>query len=184
MILQVVVFIGAALVLFGLRSNDLTAGSVGAGARAERRSAAGGPLLGAEQDAAAREPPDGLHLDRRPAAPFRSSRWPILYFPSRSPLMARFPALHIVPVIVAAPMIAGGLATSLYLVGVDAARDAALWDAAHPGVFYASFAAASASTFSSSSRASIATGSITTRNERRRIRMAVYTGAPGVWPMR
>jgi tRNA A-37 threonylcarbamoyl transferase component Bud32 len=177
-ILQVVVFIGAAIVLFALRSHDLTA-ALSVLALALSGVAAGGPLYGTEHGI-----PLGSVLTvftwlAGPCA-FPIIALAVLYFPSRSPRLARFPALHVVPFVAAAPMIAGGVMTSLYLIGVDGARDGALWDATHPGVFYASFAAALGINV-----LVIIEGIHRYRfnhdaNERRRIRVALYTGVPGV----
>ena len=77
-------------------------------------------------------------------------------------------------------MIGPALLTALYLAGVDALRGAAIWDATHPGVYYASFAAALAINL-----LAVVEGVYRYRfnhdaNERRRIRMAVYTAVPGV----
>jgi eukaryotic-like serine/threonine-protein kinase len=177
-ILQVVVFIGAAIVLFTLRSNDLTA-ALSVLALALSGVAAGGPLYGVEDRI-----PLGrvLTLFTWLAGPFAFPviALAILYFPIPSPRLARFRALHLVPFIAASPMIAGGAATALYLTGVDAARDGAIWDAAHPGMFYASFAAALGINV-----LAVIEGVHRYRfnheaNERRRIRMALYAGVPGV----
>jgi len=84
------------------------------------------------------------------------------------------------PVLAALPMLVPAAATSLYLTGIDAFAGIARWDAAHPEVFYGSFAAALALNV-----AAVVEGVHRYRvnhdaNERRRIRMAVYTGVPGV----
>ena len=105
----------------------------------------------------------------------------ILYFPSPSPLLKRYRWLHAVPFVAAAPMLVLATATSLYLVGVDSMRDLALWDAAHPAAYYGSFALALAINV-----AAIVEGVYRYKfnhdaNERRRIRMAVYTAVPGVF---
>src|SRR5215210_4315610 len=179
MVIQVIVFTGAAILLFLLRSNDLTAG-LSVLALALSGVAGGGPLLGAE-DAI---PVVGrvLTLFAWTAAPlaFPIIALAILYFPSKSPLLDRHPALHAVPVAVAAPLLVPALGTGLFLSGVDAAAGVAQWDAAHAGVFYMSFAVALALNV-----AVIAEGVYRYRfnpdaNERRRIRMAVYTAVPGV----
>jgi eukaryotic-like serine/threonine-protein kinase len=177
-ILQVVVFVGAAIVLFALRSNDLTA-ALSVLALALSGVAAGGPLFGVEGRVPLGKALTIFTFLAGPCA-FPVIALAVLHFPSRSPRLSRSPALHVVPVLVAAPMILGGLMTSLYLVHVEAARDAALWDATHPGVFYASFAAALTLNV-----LVIVEGIHRYRfnhdaNERRRIRVALYTGAPGV----
>jgi tRNA A-37 threonylcarbamoyl transferase component Bud32 len=177
-ILQVVAFIGAAIVLFALRSHDLTA-ALSVLALALSGVAAGGPLFGLEASI-----PLGRVLTffawlAGPCA-FPVIALAILYFPTPSPWLARFPLLHVVPFVAATPMIGAGVMTAAYLAGVDGAREAALWDANHPGVFYGSFAAALGINV-----VAVIEGVHRYRfnhdaNERRRIRMAVYTGVPGV----
>jgi eukaryotic-like serine/threonine-protein kinase len=177
-ILQVIFFIGAAIVLFALRSNDLTA-ALCVLALALSGVAGGGPLFGAEASI-----PLGsvLTLFTWLAGPcaFPIVALAVLHFPSRSPWLSKFPALYAVPMLVALPMIAGALMTSLYLVYVEGALGGAMRDATNPVVFYASFAAAL-------TVAVLAIGDGIHRyrfnhdaNDRRRIRMALYTGVPGV----
>lgn len=178
-VLQTLVFSGAALVLLSLRSRDLTAW-LSVLALALSALSGGGPLRGEE----ALIPGLGrvLTVFAWMAAPFAFPiiALAILHFPSRSRLVVGYPWLQAVPFVAAAPMIGPSLATALYLCGVDAARGLALWDATHPGVFYASAAAALAINV-----LAIVEGTFRYRlnddaNERRRIRMALYTAAPGV----
>jgi eukaryotic-like serine/threonine-protein kinase len=181
MVVQVIVFTVAALVLFALRSGDLTA-QLSVLGLALSAVAGGGPLLGAEQVF-----PLGagnvLTIFAWLAGPlaFPIIALAILYFPSPSPLLRRYPWLHAAPFVAAAPMIVLATATSLYLVGVESMRDLAVWDAAHPGAYYGSFALALAINV-----AVIVEGVYRYKvnddaNERRRIRMAVYTAVPGVF---
>jgi len=136
------VFTVASLVLFVLRSSDLTA-QLSVLALALSGVAGGGPLLGAEQVF-----PLGtwkvLTVFTWLAGPlaFPIIALAIAYFPSPSPLLKRHRWLNAVPFLAAAPMLGLATATALYLVGVDALRDLALWDAAHPGAYYGSFALA------------------------------------------
>jgi GAF domain-containing protein len=177
-IVQVLVFVGAGIVLFALRSNDLTAGLCVV-ALMLSGVAGGGPLYGVEQQL-----PLGLALTlfawlAGPCA-FPVIALAILYFPTPSPRLTRYPALHAVPFLAAAPMILGGLATSLFLAGADWARPGAVWDATHPTLFYASFAAALGINV-----LTVIEGIHRYRfnhdaSQRRRIRMALYTGVPGV----
>jgi eukaryotic-like serine/threonine-protein kinase len=177
-VLQVVSFIGAAIALFVLRSSD-PAAVLSMLALALSGVAAGGPLYGVEG-----AQPGGsiLTVFTWVAGPlaFPVIALAILYFPERSPRLARLPALHVVPFVAAAPMIATGMLTSLYLVGFDAALEGALWDARRPGVFYASVGAAL-----SINVLAVADGLHRYRfnhdaNSRRRFRMAVYTCVPGI----
>jgi hypothetical protein len=180
-VVQVIVFTVAAIVLFALRSSDPTA-QLSVLALALSGVAGGGPLLGAE-----RVFPFGiwkvLTVFTWLAGPlaFPIIALAILYFPSPSPLLRRFRWLRAVPFLAAAPMLVLAAATSLYLVGVEAMRDLAVWDAAHPSVYYGSFALALAINV-----AVIVEGVYRYKfnhdaNERRRIRMAVYTAVPGVF---
>jgi tRNA A-37 threonylcarbamoyl transferase component Bud32 len=179
MIVQVLVFIGAALILFVLRSNDLTAGLCVL-ALVLSGVAGGGPLLGAERLIPGVWPLLTLFAWLATPLAFPVIALSIAYFPSRSPLLVRYPLLYALPLLAAAPMIVAATLTSLYLVGVDAARGAALWDAQHSGVYFGSFAGALALNV-----VAVAEGVYRYRfnhsaNERRRIRMAVYTAVPGV----
>jgi hypothetical protein len=178
MIVRLLVFTGAAIVLFLLRSHDLTAALVVL-ALAFSGVAAGGPLLGVEGAI-----PGGrlLTVFAWMAGPlaFPTIALAIAYFPSPSVRLGRMPWLHAVPLAAAAPMIALGLGTSLYLAGLDAAEGIARWDAAHPAAYYGSFAAALAINL-----LAVVEGIYRYRfnhdaSERRRIRMALYTAVPGI----
>src|SRR5205085_11785399 len=142
MVVQVIVFTAAALVLFVLRSSDLTA-QLSVLALALSAIAGGGPLRGAEEIF-----PLGvwkvLTVFTWLAGPlaFPIIALAILYFPSPSPLLKRYRWLNAVPFVAAAPMLVLAAGTSFYLIGVDGARDLALWDAAHPAAYYGSFALA------------------------------------------
>ena len=179
-VLQTVAFTIAAIVLLVLRSNDLTA-QLSVVALALGGVAGGGPLMGVEQSV-----PLGVgHL-------LTVLGWlggplglptvalAILYFPSPSPLLRRYPWIQAIPFVAAAPMILPSAATGLYLAGVDALRDAAVWDASHPGVCYASFAAALATNVAVIVEGLYRYRFLHDANQRRRIRMAVYTGVPSV----
>jgi hypothetical protein len=177
-IVQTIVFALAAVVLFLLRSHDLTAGLCVL-ALALSGVAGGGPLLGAESAV-----PFGRVLTvfswlASPLA-FPVIALAILYFPTRSPLLDRHPWVHGVPLVAGAAMIVPALLTALYLCGVDALAAAAAWDASRPGLYYAAFASALGVNV-----LAIVEGLYRYRfnhdaNERRRIRMAVYTAVPGV----
>ena len=180
MVVQVIVFTTAALVLLVLRSSDLTA-QLCVLALALSGVAGGGPLLGAE-----RVFPFGastvLTVFSWLAGPlaFPIIALAILYFPSPSPLIRRHPWLHAVPFLAAAPMLVLAAATALYLVGVDSMHDLALWDASHPGAYYGSFALALGINVAALVEGVYRYQVNDDANERRRIRMAVYTAVPGV----
>jgi eukaryotic-like serine/threonine-protein kinase len=179
MIVQTIVFTGAALVLLLLRSYDRTAGLCVL-ALAFSAVAGGGPLLGAERAIS----PASVLLTvfawvAGPLA-FPSIALAILYFPTRSTLLDRYPWLHAVPLLAAVPLVVPALLTALYLTGIESAQGPARWDAAHPGVYYSAFAVALAINV-----LAVAEGSYRYKfnhhaNERRRIRMALYTTIPGV----
>ena len=179
MIVQVIVFTGAAVVLFLLRSNDMTAALVVL-ALALSGVAGGGPLLGVERSVPILGPVLTVFawLSMPLAFPFIALA--ILYFPSRAPLLTRHPALHLVPLAAASPLVVPAIGTALYLAGADGFAGLARWDAAHANVFYGSFAAALGINV-----IAVIEGVYRYRfnhdaNERRRIRMAVYTAVPGV----
>ena len=180
MIVQVLVFTIGAIVLLALRSRDLTA-QLCVVALALSGVAGGGPLHGVENGW-----PLGLGrvltVFAWLAGPlaFPVIALAILHFPSPSPLLAGRRWLYAIPFIAAAPMLMLATATSLYLVGVDGMRDAALWDAAHPGVYFGSFALALGINVLALLEGVHRYRSTHDANERRRIRMAVYTAVPGV----
>ena len=180
MIVQVIVFTGAAILLFLLRSNDMTATLVVL-ALALSGVAGGGPLLGAERGIPVLGPFLTVFAWMASPLAFPIIALAILYFPSRSPLLTRYRSLHLVPIAAALPMIVPAIGTAFYLAGADVMAGVARWDAAHGNVFYASFAAALGINV-----LAVIEGVYRYRfnhdaNERRRIRMAVYTAVPGVF---
>jgi hypothetical protein len=179
MIVQTAVFTAAALLLLLMRSYDLTAGLCVL-ALAFSAVGGGGPMLGGEP----RIPVLGTVLTvfswiASPLA-FPSIALAILYFPTRSRLLDRYPWLHAVPVLAALPLVLPALMTALFLAGLESARGIAVWDASHPGVYYAAFAAALALNVAVVAEGSYRYSFNHDANERRRIRMALYTAVPGV----
>jgi eukaryotic-like serine/threonine-protein kinase len=179
MMVQTAVFAGAALLLLLMRSYDLTAGLCVL-ALAFSAVGGGGPLLGAERGLPVIGPL--LTLFAWMASPLASPAiaLAILYFPSRSRLLDRYPWLHVIPLIVALPLAGPALMTGLYLIGIESARALAVVDATHPTVYYGAFAAAV-----SLNLLAVGEGVYRYRynhdaNERRRVRMALYTAVPGV----
>ncbi|MEO6213717.1 MAG: protein kinase, partial [Vicinamibacterales bacterium] len=179
MIVQIIIFTGAGIVLFLLRSNDLTA-ALSVLALALSAAAGGGPLLGAENAIPVLGPVLTVFAWTAGPLAFPIIALAILYFPSKSPLLERYPALHALPAAAAIPLVIPALGTSLYLCGVTAAAGAARWDAAHPGVFYSSFAVALGLNLLAIGEGVYRYRFNNDANERRRIRMAVYTAVPGV----
>jgi hypothetical protein len=178
MILQIVVFVGAAAILLLMRSYDLTAGLCVL-ALAFSGVGGGGPLFGVEGVSVPGKVFTVFAWLASPLA-FPTIALAILYFPSRSRLMDRYPWLHAVPLLAAVPLIVPALSTSLFLVGVDAALPLAVWDATHPGVYLAAFACALAINVVAVAEGSFRYKLNHNANERRRIRMALYTAVPGV----
>lgn len=175
---QLIVFTGAAILLFFLRSGDLTA-TLSVLALVLSGMANAGPGRDGTWDVLLGPALGGVAYIAGPVA-FPIIALAILYFPTKSSLIARYPALQLVPWIVAAPMIVLGAARALAACGVGAADDLVRWDSRHPGVYYGSFAAALALNI-----LAIVEGISRYRfnhnaNERRRIRMALYTAIPGV----
>ena len=173
------VFTGAAALLLLMRSYDLTAGLCVL-ALAFSGVGGGGPLLGEE-----RILPFGssaLTVFAWIASPlaFPTIALAILYFPTRSRLLDRMPWLHAVPIVAALPLFVPALGTAFFLAGVDAARGVAVWDATHPGVYYAAFACALAINVLAVFEGAYRYRFNHNANERRRIRMALYTAVPGI----
>jgi len=140
----------------------------------------GGPLLGAELQIPLVQPVLTVFAWIASPLAFPSIALAILYFPTRSRLLERHPWLHALPILAAAPLLGPALATALYLAGADSVRSLAVWDATHPTVYYAAFATALAINL-----VAVAEGAYRYRfnhdaNERRRVRMALYTTVPGV----
>ncbi len=178
MIVQTSVFTGAALLLLLMRSYDLTAGLCVL-ALAFSAVGGGGPLLGAERITLVHSVFTVFAWIASSLA-FPTIALAILYFPTRSRLLDRYPWLHAVPLLAAAPLFGPALMTGLYLAGVDSVHGLAVWDATHPGVYYGAFAVALAINV-----LAVAEGAFRYRvnrdaNERRRIRMALYTAVPGI----
>jgi hypothetical protein len=177
-IVQTVVFVGAALLLLLMRSYDLTAGLCVL-ALAFSAVGGGGPLLGVEDDLPLGEVLTVFAWLASPLA-FPTIALAILYFPTRSPLLARHPWLHAIPIVAALPLVLPALGTSMYLVGIEAARPLAIWDATSPRVYYGAFAAALGINVLAVGEGAYRYRFNHNANERRRIRMALYTAVPGV----
>jgi eukaryotic-like serine/threonine-protein kinase len=178
LIVQLLVFTGAAIALFLLRSSDPTA-ALSVLALALSGLANAGPPRGVEWDVPFGRFITGVAWIAGPVA-FPVIALAILYFPSKSGLLDRYPILQTVPWIFAAPMLVIGIARTLTLWGVGALSPVATWDDQHPGLYYGSFSIALTINI-----LAIVEGVHRYRfnhdaNERRRIRMAVYTSVPGV----
>ena len=177
-LVQLVVFTAAAIVLFLLRSSDATA-ALSVLALALSGIANSGPPAGSAWPGFAGEALTGISWFAMPIA-FPVIALAILYFPSKAPLLDRHPSLHALPWLLAAPMLVIATARALHLWGINGLTEIVEWSAAHPGLYYGSFSAALALNL-----ACIVEGVYRYRfnhdaNERRRIRMAVYTAVPGV----
>ena len=177
MLARLVVFTGAAILLFLLRSSDATA-ALSVLALALSGVANAGPPADAWDGVAGRGLTGLAWIARAFAFPVIALA--ILYFPARSPLLGRYPFLHTVPWLAALPMLVIGAGKALHLWGVDAFSGLSAWSAAHPGIYGASFAAALAVNLLALIEGIYRYRFNHDANERRRIRMAVYTSVPGV----
>ena len=142
MIFQIVMFIGAALILLFVRTTDVTAGLC-ALALALSAVGAGGPLMGVER--ALPGPLAGvMTVFTWVAGPlaFPCIVLAMLYFPVPSPLIVRRRWLQAIPFLAAGPMIVAAFMTGLYLAGPEAAIRGAVVDATRPGLYFTSFALA------------------------------------------
>jgi len=177
--LQVIVFVGCALALLVLRSADVTAGLC-AMALVLCGVAGGGPLMGSETLL-----PGGLRQMMTvfawaaTAFAFPLTGLAILYFPTQSPMVAARRWLNAVPFILCAPMIVLSVSTGLFLAGWDGALGAAVWDTAHPEVFYASFALGLAVNILAIVEG-IKRYRLQEPRQQRRIRIVLWTAVPGV----
>jgi hypothetical protein len=179
MIVQTVVFVGAALLLLLMRSYDLTAGLCVL-ALAFSGVAGGGPLFGAEYRLGSLGTVLTVFSWLASPLAFPTIALAILYFPSRSRLLDQHRWLHAVPVLAAIPLIVPAIGTAAFLVGIESFAALAVWDATHPNVFYAAFAIALGINVLAVLEGVYRYGFNHNANERRRIRMALYTAVPGV----
>ena len=179
MIVQTIVFVGAAVILLGMRSYDRT-GGLCVLALAFSGVGGGGPLLGGEQYLGPAAKVFTVFAWLASPLAFPTIALAILYFPSRSKLLERYPSLHAVPLVAGVPLILPAVGTAVFLVGIDAAQPLAAWDAAHPGVYLAAFACALAVNVLAVGEGAYRYKFNHNANERRRIRMALYTAVPGV----
>jgi GAF domain-containing protein/predicted Ser/Thr protein kinase len=140
-LLQMIAFIGCAAILLALRPRGPTA-RLAIAALIWSGVGTIGPLNGAEAAL-----PPGLRQVMTMfvwmALPFAfpTIALAIEYFPRRSDLLNARPWLHVVPYVVALPLIIPALLTGLFVCGVDSLAGAAAWDAAHPALFFGTFAA-------------------------------------------
>jgi hypothetical protein len=179
MILQIVMFTGAGLILFLVRTTDVTAGLC-ALALGLSAVGSGGALMGVER--ALPWPLDSvLTVFSWVAGPlaFPCIVLAMLYFPVPSPHIVRRRWLQAIPFVAAGPMIVAALMTGLYLAGRDVALSGAVVDATRPNLYFTSFALALAINV-----VAVAEGVQRYRSLsgplQRRVRLAVYTGLPGV----
>jgi hypothetical protein len=179
MMVQTIVFSAAAVLLLLMRSYDLTAGLCVL-ALAFSAVGGGGPLLGSEPSIPGVRPVLTLFAWLASPLAFPSIALAILHFPKRSMLLDRHRWLYALPFIAAAPLVLPALGTGLYLSGVDAAQGLAIWDASHPSVYYAAFVTALALNVVAVVEGAYRYKFNHNANERRKIRMALYTAVPGV----
>jgi len=105
----------------------------------------------------------------------------VLYFPSKAPLLDRYPWVRGALVALPAPMFVISLAAAAFLLGLDAALAPLAWLAAHGWLFDASFAVALAANVVIVVEGIYRYRTSLDANERRRIQIVVYTGVPAVF---
>jgi len=179
-ILQMVVFVGISTLLLALRASDRMA-ALAVLALALCAVAAGGPLVGAEHGLFT--PLGELMLVFTWVAPplaFIATAFAILYFPRQSGRLSRRPWLHVVPFVIAGPMLLLNAADAAFLLGADAMLPLVVWDAAHPTFYFGACAAAVAMQVAVMGDGLFRFRRNTDQTERRRIQIAVLTIVPGV----
>jgi tRNA A-37 threonylcarbamoyl transferase component Bud32 len=179
-LLQIVVFITASVVLLALRAADPIA-ALAVLALTLCAVAAGGPTLGGEYllPVPLQQIVTVFSWTVTPLA-FVATAFAIGYFPRKSSLLVRRPALLAIPFVVVAPMFVVSASTALFLVGVNAALPLLVWEAANPWFFFASFAAGLAMNLGVMVEGVHRFRSNPDQNERRRIGISVVTIVPGV----
>ena len=105
----------------------------------------------------------------------------VLHFPSRAPVLDRFPWLTALLLALPVPMLVVGLTAASFLLGADGTLPALTWFATRPWIFDLSFALALGANI-----AIVVEGLRRYRvnldaNERRRIQIVVFTGVPAVF---
>ena len=105
----------------------------------------------------------------------------VLHFPSRAPILDRYPWITPALLALPLPMLAIGLIAASFLLGANATLPALAWFATRPWIFDLSFAIALAANI-----AIVIEGLQRYRvnldaNERRRIQIVVFTGVPAVF---
>ena len=178
--IQLTVYMVCAAVLLLLRPRDLTA-QFAIAALVLAGISTGGPPLGAE-----------AHLGALPGRVLTMLCWTstplafiavglaVSYFPRKSDVLVRHPWLHLLPVIVVTPMLVTTALTGLFVSGVDALAPAALWDAAHPRLFFAVFGAGLGLNLAAMSDMVRRFKCDPDPNERRRIALSVATFVLGM----
>jgi tRNA A-37 threonylcarbamoyl transferase component Bud32 len=179
-LLQIVVFIAISVGLLLLRASNPLA-HLAVFALSLSAVAAGGPALGAEY---LLPPPlqQLITLFAWTATPVASiaTCFAVAYFPKKAAMLDRRPWLLAVPFVVAAPMFVLTTSTALFLVGGDAVLPIVVWDAAHPALYFGSFALAVAMNVAAVAESVTRFRRNADPGERRRIKIAVVTIVPGV----
>jgi serine/threonine-protein kinase len=180
MLIQILVFTGAAAVLLILRSDDVTA-AIALMSLAFCAAGGGGPLMGSERilPPGLREAMTTFAWIAGPIA-FPLVALAILYFPRKAAILVRHRWLHFVPFLAAGPMLALGSGTALFLAGADSLEAVAVWDAAHPAAYFGSFVAALLVNVAAIAEGLVRYRALQDQNEQRRIRIVVMTAVPGV----
>jgi tRNA A-37 threonylcarbamoyl transferase component Bud32/GAF domain-containing protein len=179
-ILQIVVFVGISTLLLALRASDRMA-ALSVLALSLCGVYAGGPLMGGEYlvFAPLRELMLVFTWMGTPLS-FIATAFAILYFPRQSKLLSRRPWVHVVPFVIAGPMLVVNAVEAAFLIGTDAVLPLVEWEAAHPWLYFGAFATAVAMNVAVMGEAQFRFRHNPDQAERRRIEIAVLTIVPGV----
>ena len=179
LLLQVIAFLAGALALVALGTRGTTARLMTL-ALICAAIASAGPLYGEERNIPLL---GGLLLMlswiATPVA-FPIIGLAVLHFPTRASILDRHRWIYAALGLAAAPMLAIGLFTASFLLGMDAVRPVVTWVATNPWVFSLSFAVALAANVAIVLEGVARYRGNRDANERRRIQMVVYTGVPAV----
>ena len=179
-LVQMAAFLAGAVVLIALGARGMTA-TLMTLALVATAIANGGPLLGAER--AVPLVGEIVLVFGWLATPlaFPIIGLAVLYFPTRAPILDRYPWIYAALMALAAPMLAVSLLSAAFLLGIDAARPLLGWFAAHGWTFEASFALALAANLLIVVEGVDRFRHTIDANERRRIQIVVFTGVPAVF---
>jgi GAF domain-containing protein/predicted Ser/Thr protein kinase len=178
-ILQMTAFLAGACILVALGTRGPTAVLVTL-AMIFTAIANGGLLLGAEWRVPFIAPALMLFEWTATAASFPIIGLAILHFPSRAPVLSRFPWIPTALPLLPLPVLFVSVTTMVFLLGVDAALAPLAWFSANGWLFDAAFAVALAANVLIVIEGVHRYQTVVDADERRRIQIVVYTSVPAV----